>query len=121
MQSYIREHLGDSELTPRSVARAHHISLRYLHRLFHQHGLTVAAWIRQQRLEGCWRDLTDAAMFAHPIQAIAGRWGFTDSAHFSRAFRAAYGLPPSHLRRRAKTVWEERVVGRGPGTVLPGH
>ena len=33
--------------------------------------------------------------------AIAARWGLTDPAHFSRAFRAAYGLPPSEYRREA--------------------
>lgn len=26
------------------------------------------------------------------------RWGFTDPAHFSRAFRAAYGMPPAEYR-----------------------
>lgn len=120
VQKYIRAHLADPELSPGTVADAHHISLRHLHRLFRQHGLTVAAWIRRQRLEGCWRDLTDAAMFSQPIQVIASRWGFTDNAHFSRVFRAAYGFPPSHLRRRAEAVWYARVVNRLPSPVSSG-
>ncbi|MEV5147141.1 helix-turn-helix domain-containing protein [Streptomyces sp. NPDC052727] len=28
----------------------------------------------------------------------ARRWGFTNSAHFSRAFRTAYGMSPSQWR-----------------------
>jgi AraC-like DNA-binding protein len=36
--------------------------------------------------------------------AIAARWGLTDPAHFSRAFRAAYGLPPTEYRRASSTA-----------------
>jgi AraC-like DNA-binding protein len=32
------------------------------------------------------------------VSAIAARWGLMDAAHFSRAFRAAYGLPPAEYR-----------------------
>ncbi len=39
------------QLSPAAVAAAHHISLRSLHQLFHDEGLTVAGWIRQRRLE----------------------------------------------------------------------
>ncbi|MET7765746.1 AraC family transcriptional regulator [Streptomyces sp. NPDC005393] len=34
IQDFIRRHLGDAELSPATVAAAHHISLRTLHRLF---------------------------------------------------------------------------------------
>ncbi|WP_405914833.1 AraC family transcriptional regulator [Streptomyces sp. NBC_00728] len=30
--------------------------------------------------------------------AVARRWDLTDLAHFSRAFRAAYGISPSEWR-----------------------
>ena len=36
--AYIREHLGDPELSPDTVAAAHHISVSYLHRLFGEPG-----------------------------------------------------------------------------------
>ncbi|MFI1584452.1 helix-turn-helix domain-containing protein [Embleya sp. NPDC020630] len=33
-------------------------------------------------------------MRSRTILAVAARWGFTDGANFSRAFRASYGMPP---------------------------
>ena len=101
IQAYILEHLGDGRLTPDDVAAAHHISTRYLHRLFQREGLTVAAWIKAQRLARCRRDLADAR-FAHvPVHLIAARWGFAQPADFSRAFRTAYGVAPSAFRVRS--------------------
>ena len=83
--AFIDERLGDPKLSPGMVAAACHISLRYLHRLFQEPGATVAGWIRQRRLEGCRRDLTDPALVSRTVAAIAGRWGFGSPAHFSHA------------------------------------
>jgi len=33
-----------------------------------------------------------------PVAAIAARWGFVDAAHFSRAFKTAFGISPSEYR-----------------------
>jgi AraC-like DNA-binding protein len=98
VHAFIEQRLGDPGLSPGVVAAAHHVSLNYLHKLFHGQGTTVAAWIRQRRLERCSRDLRDPALRARPVSAIGARWGFTDPAHFSRAFRAAYGVPPGEYR-----------------------
>jgi AraC-like DNA-binding protein len=62
--------------------------------------LTVAAWIRHQRLECCRADLTDPRLRGMPVQAIGARWGFRSPADFSRAFRAAHGIPPGDYRRQ---------------------
>ncbi|MGW0520387.1 helix-turn-helix domain-containing protein [Crossiella sp. NPDC003009] len=97
--AFIRTNLADPALDPATVAAAHHISVRYLHRLFQQEGQTVAGWIRDQRLERCRRDLGDPLLRERPAHAVARRWGFTDSAHFTRVFRAAFGLPPGAYRR----------------------
>jgi AraC-like DNA-binding protein len=102
VQAFIQQNLGDSGLTPAAIAAAHHISLRSLHQLFHDEGLTVAGWIRQRRLERCRRDLADPALAARPVAAIAARWGYPSAAEFSRAFRAAHGVPPAEYRRSAR-------------------
>lgn len=100
-KTFIRRHLGDPGLTPAMVAAAHHISRSYLYRLFQAEGLTVASYIRDQRLENARRELTDPRLRALPIHAVAARWGFPRAAEFTRAFRTAYGLPPSELREQA--------------------
>jgi AraC-like DNA-binding protein len=35
------------------------------------------------------------------VRVIAANWGFQDAAHFSRAFRDAFGVSPSDWRRTA--------------------
>lgn len=98
--AFIQKNLGDTNLTLNAIAAAHHISLRYLHKLFQREGHTVAGWIRGLRLEQCRCDLTDPHLAARPINAIAARWGFTSLSHFSQAFRNAYGLSPRQYREQ---------------------
>ncbi|MEV0154439.1 helix-turn-helix domain-containing protein [Micromonospora sp. NPDC050686] len=98
IREFVDRHLGDRSLTPRAVADAHHVSLRTLHRLFAESEDTIAGHIRRRRLDRCRRDLADPLLAAQPVGVIARRWGFTDQAHFSRAFRAAYGMSPRAWR-----------------------
>jgi AraC-like DNA-binding protein len=98
--AYIDAHLADPELGPVSVAQAHFVSTRQLHRLFAATGETVARRIRRLRLERCRHELADPRRAADPVTEIARRWAFPDLAGFSRAFRAAYGYAPSEYRRR---------------------
>ncbi|RJL33525.1 helix-turn-helix domain-containing protein [Bailinhaonella thermotolerans] len=98
IESWIEDHLGDPALTPAVVARAHHISVRQLYRVFQAQGRTVAAHIRSRRLERCRRDLLTRP---DPVAVIAARWCFPDPAGFSRAFRRAYGLSPAAYRATA--------------------
>jgi AraC-like DNA-binding protein len=101
IQAWLERHLGDPELTPEAIAAAHHISLRYLHRLFAADGSSVSRWVKEHRLEGCRRDLADPALVRFSVAALAARWGLLDAAGFSRSFRSAYGLSPREYRMRA--------------------
>lgn len=98
INAFVERHLADPAMTPQAIADAHHISLRHLQQLLAENGTSPAAWIRHRRLERCRLDLADPRLHARPIQAIATRWGFPDPAHFSRLFRAAYGMPPRDYR-----------------------
>jgi AraC-like DNA-binding protein len=93
--------LHDADLGPATVAAAHFISTRSLHRLFEPEGVTVSEWIRMRRLEHCRRDLEDPALAHETVLAIASRWGLRNPGHFSRLFHAAYGMSPSAVRGRA--------------------
>jgi AraC-like DNA-binding protein len=110
IRAFIEARLSDPDLSPRSVAAAHYISVRYLHKLFEDEQATVADWIRRRRLERCRRDLLDPTLAREPVSAIGTRWGLPDAGHFSRLFRAAYGAPPGEYRR----LWVRAVrEGRG--------
>ncbi|MFE9905760.1 helix-turn-helix domain-containing protein [Streptomyces achromogenes] len=106
VRSFVRSHLHDPQLTPRTIAAAHHISTSYLHRLFQHEEETIAAWIRHQRLERARRDLADPALRTTPIHVIAARWCFPRPADFTRAFRAVYGVPPKEYRNQAQRIAE---------------
>lgn len=100
IRDFINQRLSDPALTPQTIAAAHHISVRQLHKLFQlQGGPSVAAWIRHRRLEHCRRDIADPRRRHLTVRAIAHQWGFTDPAHFGRLFRDAYGATPTDYRQ----------------------
>ncbi|MER5436648.1 helix-turn-helix domain-containing protein [Streptomyces sp. NPDC002588] len=98
IKGFIEDHLTDPDLTPGTIAVAHHISVRHIHRLFQYEGTTVSRWIQHRRLEACRRALGHPARNPPALTAVAHRYGFTSYSHFSRAFRAAYGMSPSEWR-----------------------
>jgi AraC-like DNA-binding protein len=101
IKSHIEERLADPDLDSVSIAAAHHISARYLRKLFEAEGDSVGRWIRSRRLEHCRHDLTRPDLADHPVSAVAARWCLTDPAHFSRLFKATYGQSPREYRRAA--------------------
>ncbi|MER7901441.1 helix-turn-helix domain-containing protein [Streptomyces sp. NPDC096046] len=98
LRAFIDRHLADPDLSPQTIADAHHISVRYLHRLFEHEGATVGRWILRRRLQAARGDLGRGGPAGPTVTAVAQRWGFTSASHFSRAFRATYGVPPSEWR-----------------------
>lgn len=99
--AHIEAHLADPDLAPATIAAAHYMSVRSLHLLFEDTDTTVAALIRSRRLDRCRDELADPACATRPVAVVGARWGFTDPAHFSRAFRARFGVTPGQYRRAA--------------------
>lgn len=116
ISSFIGRHLHDPHLAPAAIASAHQISLRYLHRIFQQHGTSVSTYIRSQRLDRCRRDLVDPGLRHLTIHVIARRWGFHRPSDFSRAFRAAVGVSPSEYRGLADRLGSAGITPHGPPT-----
>ncbi|MEU8539780.1 helix-turn-helix domain-containing protein [Streptomyces sp. NPDC048717] len=118
IHAYIDRHLPDAGLTPRTIARAHHISLRYLHKLFEGEDATVSRWIQRRRLERSRRDL---ARYPHvTIAAVAHRWGFASAAHFSRVFRTAYGMSPRQWRTGEEAATLDAALSVRSAEATPG-
>jgi AraC-like DNA-binding protein len=102
IHSYLQANLADPRLSADSVAAAHHISTRTLHRLFQASGVPFTALLRQLRLDRCRQEILDPAQDQIPIRVIARRWGFPDASHFTRAYKAAHGVSPSDERGRTR-------------------
>jgi len=94
---YINSHIEEQDLTPQGVAAHFNISLRQLYRVMSSAGSTPAAMIWKHRLERA-RALLASSGHRVPIIEIALSCGFKDGAHFSRAYRKAFGHSPKASR-----------------------
>jgi AraC-like DNA-binding protein len=97
---YVECHLGEPGLDPARLAAAMGVSLRRLQELFQARGQCVSEWIWERRLAAAADRLADPTWAPVALGAVAYHCGFTSQAHFSRRFRARFGLPPSEFRRQ---------------------
>jgi AraC-like DNA-binding protein len=93
---YVEPHVHQRDLTPERIGHAIGVSRSTLYTLFEPHG-GVAAYIRSRRLARIHALLSDPHN-RESIRDLAMRHGFVSEAHFSRAFRQAYGYPPREVR-----------------------
>ena len=77
------------------LAREAGLSKRSLQRKLHDANLSFSSIVRLVRIHEACRLLKDSKA---PITAIGFCTGFSDSAHFSRDFRASMGMTPSDYR-----------------------
>jgi AraC-like DNA-binding protein len=94
----IRSRLKDHDLSASMIANDLAISTRYLQRIFAKTGLSVSKFIWQQRLVYARHDLINPALANQSVTTICLKWGFSDSAHFSRAFKKKFSIRPSDIR-----------------------
>lgn len=100
IRRYIEKRLFDPDLSPQKIAAAHRMSVRHLYRLFEDNEISIGDLVRQRRLEKCAEDLANPVLFRRNVTQVAFSWGFNDSAHFSRAFKAEFGMSPREYRRQ---------------------
>lgn len=100
IRAFIDRNLSDPTLSVQAVADAMGCSKRYIHALFSGEQ-SVHNLIWEKRLVKSARDLTRHDLLTTSITTIALSHGFSCPAHFSRAFKAQYGLPPRDFRQRA--------------------
>jgi AraC family transcriptional regulator, positive regulator of tynA and feaB len=105
--AFIENNLDNPRLDPAAVAAAAGISLRYLHKIFHESGESVGDHVRRVRLARSYDELADIRKRHIRIKEIAFRCGFKNPTHFSEVFRDHHGRSPSEVRRTAR--FDDRV------------
>lgn len=93
---FIDANLHREGLAMGSVVAATGVSRATLYRLFQPYG-GLARYVWSRRLEGARRAICNPTE-RRPLVAIAEAYGFADGAHFTRAFKAEFGVKPSDLR-----------------------
>ena len=95
---YIRSRIEDQDLNPREIAARLGISVSYLHRVFNEHGITVSAYIMDQRLNLAYEKLASSNGLRATIAEVAYSTGFKNPSHFCKAFAGRYNKAPSDVR-----------------------
>ena len=92
----IKDGFVDPSFGPHEVAAEAGISLRYLQKLFTEHGSTCSEFIYSLRLDQAARLLHRRGSLgvSQPLSEIAYACGFRDYTHFARKFRQRFGHPP---------------------------
>jgi AraC-like DNA-binding protein len=97
--SYVDRNLSNSNLSPRTIADAHGISVRYVSQLMEERGETIGRYIVRSRLERVAQKLSDPATLGTRVGDIALACGFNDISSFNRAFKGYFGESPRSYRR----------------------
>ena len=100
LKAVIESLLCEPDLRPASVAAEAGISVRYANTLLSTEGTSLERCILDRRLERCRRALEDPRQTHRTIGEIAFAWGFSDLSHFTRRFKAAFGVSPGEYRRQ---------------------
>ncbi|OWT56196.1 helix-turn-helix domain-containing protein [Candidimonas nitroreducens] len=93
---HVAQHIADVELDAGGAAAAAGMSVRTLHRLFERYAdCSFEQHVIRERLHLARRGL--AAGRHASVSAAAFAAGFNDLSHFTRRFRASFGISPSSL------------------------
>jgi AraC family transcriptional regulator len=104
---YLVEHLDES-LDIHRLAETAHLSPYHFHRVYvAMMGETVAETVRRHRLH---RAAIKLSASTTPVAQLALEAGYGSVHAFTRAFRAAYGLPPAKFRLSGKLNAERQVA-----------
>lgn len=90
---FIRARCADRDLTVTRVARRFGVSKRYVHRLFARTGVSFGQYLLQVRLAAAQRRIASGEVTR--ISLLADQCGFATASHFSRSYKAAFGVSPS--------------------------
>lgn len=93
--------ITEPDLRIATMASRHHVSERYIQKLFEDSGATFTDFVREHRLMMAWRALRDPVNHWRKVSDIASSAGFSDISYFNRAFRVRFNKTPSDCRQDA--------------------
>ncbi len=108
--SFIEAHLAEATLDPAQIAAALRISTGHLHAVMRANGTSTTKLIHSMRLDRCRDALADPKVRHRTITCIALDWGFIDAAHFSRCFKARFGMTPREVRSQLRSDSRPRLA-----------
>jgi AraC-like DNA-binding protein len=94
---YIEAHIGEADLAPKHLEKHLAMSRSALYRLFEPLG-GVNAVVLQRRLDRSLKVLLAGLSARTTLRGVAQSCGFRGETHFSRAFRARFGVTPRAFR-----------------------
>lgn len=98
IKALARQHLTDIGFGIEQLAKLLGCSTRTIQSRFAADGITFGQWLVDARLDLA-RDRLSLPDFAgRSIESVAYACGFRDAAHFHRAFKRRFGLPPGQFR-----------------------
>jgi AraC family transcriptional regulator, positive regulator of tynA and feaB len=98
-KAFLMAHLTDMDVSPDRMAQALGVSRRRLYKAFEAAGERPQALLQQFRLQRCRELLQREEGVNLNLAQLAQEHGFSDAAHFSRAYKKAFGVPPSRARQ----------------------
>ncbi len=105
--SYIENSLADPQLTATKIAEAQGVSRRRLDQIMvAATGTPLSSQIWLRRLKQAASDLRDPRYASKTVTQIAFAAGFEDVAHFTRAFKRRYSVPPREWRKADLSIDE---------------
>ena len=92
IESYVYRNLHNPDLSPATVAKACHVSVRYLHKLFKEAPYSYSEWVKSMRLKQAHQLLRSQPFLS--IYEIAQKVGYGDQSYFSRIYKKHFGYSP---------------------------
>lgn len=99
---FAKENLWDSTLDSNAIAKGVDLSPRHVYQIFDEEDKPLMRWVWSERLERCRRELEQPSLKSKSIGEIAFQWGFSNVSHFSRAYKAEFGVSPRDYRRQVR-------------------
>ncbi|MEU8134273.1 helix-turn-helix domain-containing protein [Streptodolium elevatio] len=101
MKDFAMRQLADPDLSPKLLAAAFDVSVRYVELVFRESGVSPSRFIREARLAEARRMLADPRQRHRSIAAIGRSVGIENASVFARIFRARYEATPREYRQFA--------------------